>query len=128
MAKTREQKSFEVWALPKLKKLQKIMLLQHFSPLEIEFYKSTDTYAECSNQYPYQSIIIRISDKMLEDFKKKSEHKSIIGTLVHEMCHPLTDPLFNIGYERFVTKDQLKNEREKLTDHIGNIILENQLI
>lgn len=116
-------KEFEKWALPYLKKFQKILLLQHFSPLKIEYEPGMkEASAKCTFHYPYQSITVRYSDDLFKDWQKGI---NVTPTLLHEMCHPLTDPLYSVGYDRYVTKDQLENEREKLTDHIANIILEN---
>jgi hypothetical protein len=130
MKRTKERKHFEQWALPQLKRIQKVLLLEHFEPLEIEFGERLDkdgTYAESQFYYPYQSITIRYSDSMLQDFKK-GLRRDIISCLTHEMCHPLTDPLYDKGVSRYVTNEEVRVERERLTDHIANIVLKNKLV
>ncbi len=129
--KTKEQIKFEKWARPILEKAQHALLLSHFGKIKIEFYKEESeysSYAESVNHDPYVSLTIRCSHAMVKDFENKNEHESIIGTLIHEMVHPLTDPLFNAGMDRFLTKDNLKKEREKLTDHIANIMIKHNLV
>ncbi len=115
-----------------LKKAQQALLLNHFGDIAIEYYEGGkddgSSYAECVNYDPYVSVCVRISSQLLLDFKKKTKLKSIKDTLIHEMCHPLTDPLFNVGMDRFLTKDNLKKEREKLTDHIANIVIHHELV
>ena len=122
----KKQKDFEKWAMPVLKKLQRILLLEHFEPISIKF-GCKNSYAECECDYPYQSIHIKYSQNMLDDFKKK-EYKSITNSLAHEMSHPITDPIYSKANSRYVSKDEITDERERLTDHIANIVLKNNLI
>lgn len=124
--KTKEQKEFEKWAMPKLQKIQKILLLEHYQPLQLDV-SDSENVSESLYHYPYQTISIRYSKNTLKDFKEK-KYEDIMHMLIHEMCHPLTDPLYGTGFERFITKDQLEKERERLTDHIANIILKNNLL
>lgn len=125
----KEQVTFEKWARPILEKAQRALLLNHFGQIAISYgCENKNAYAECVNYDPYVSIIINCSHELLSDFKKKSKHKGIKDTLIHEMCHPLTDPLFNRGSERFITSENISKEREKLTDHIANILITHKLV
>ena len=119
------QKEFEAWAMPRLLKIQKILLLEHFQPIDLK-YDPKSSVASCHHSYPYNSIRIYYSNQELREFKE--DKKSLMGTLIHEMAHPLTDPLYHVGVNRYVTGQQIENEREKLTDHIANIVLKNGLI
>lgn len=121
-----KQKEFEKWCRPKLEKIQKILLLEHFNLMEFE-YDSTSDSAYCKFSYPYNNIRIHYCDRDLLDFENK-KYKEVMKTLVHEMIHPLTDPLYNLAIQRLITEKQVEAERERLTDHIANIVLKNNLI
>lgn len=123
MKKDKNQQQFEKWAMPKLKELQKVLLLEHFHPLKLEFgCENKGAHAECNFTFPYQSITINYSEGLLKDFQKK-DYEGVFNVLTHEMCHPLTDPLYAKALQRYVTKDEIQDEREKLTDHIANVVL-----
>lgn len=115
----KKNKEFEKWALPKLIKYQKILLLEDFHPLKIEF--SDSDASECVFVYPYKSITVRYSKGLLEAFKKK-DYDHILDVLVHELCHAITDPLYAKATSRWCGKEEVEDEREGLTDHIANII------
>ena len=125
----KDQKKFEKWAMVYLKKLSKILLLEHFTPIEITLSKKmkNGVLAEFGWSHPYQTISIYYHQDLLEDFKK-GKKTSIVGVLAHEMCHALTDPLYEHAIRRYVEKDAVNDEREKLTDHIANIILKADLL
>jgi hypothetical protein len=130
--KTKEQQKFERWAMPIIEVAAKVLLLEHFFPVRIQYKKpvdmaSTDTYMQCGFSFPYQTIKISYSDEALKDFKEK-DFEQLTFSLVHEMCHPLTDPLYDKAVSRYVTKDEVNAEREKLTDHIANVVLKSKLI
>ncbi|MCP5375208.1 MAG: hypothetical protein H6743_03830 [Rickettsiaceae bacterium] len=122
-----KNKEFENWALKKLEKIQKVLLLEDYYPITISFKEDKTATAQAKFNYPYKSIDIFYSQGLLDNYVEK-KYSFIIGVLIHEMVHSLTDPLYDCGYQRFLAKDQLENEREKLTDHIANIILKNKLI
>lgn len=121
----KNKKEFEKWCLVHLKKLQKILLLEHFHPLKF-YFKNTqnEAIATCLFNYPYQSIDITYSKCLYESWEKK-DYSHVKNVLTHEMCHPLTDPLYEKATRRYVAKDEILDEREKLTDHLANIILKN---
>jgi len=112
--------------MKRLLKLQEILLLNHFYPIKLEYTPNNKT-TECRFHYPYQSITIKYSNEILEYWNNK-EYDQVLFMLTHEMCHPLTDALYDTCFDRFIGKETLENEREKLTDHIANIVLRNGLI
>lgn len=121
----KDRKEFEKWAIPLLKKAQKILLIEHYEPLDIE-HREDVNYAECACHQPYQSITIRYSDKVVEDWKK--EKSSVIGVLVHEMMHVVTDPFYHVAVQRYTNGREMEDARERMTDHLTNIILKNGLM
>lgn len=128
MEKTDEQwrSDFEAWALPILHELADVLLLRDFEPIEIEYKKMREQVAECECGYPYKSIMIRYSEELLEDYKQ-GKLANVVSVLTHEMCHPLTDPLYVKAVQVFKTREEVEAERERLTDHIANIVLRAKL-
>lgn len=125
----KKRKQFEKYCLAKLHEISEILLITDYYP--IEFNQMTETKsgarAKCLWHYPYKWLVIEYAEEVFDDYKK-GKLDDVIGTLVHEMCHPLTDPLYNIATEVYKTKDEVNNLRESLTDHIANIVLKNKLI
>ena len=119
---------FEKWAIPFIKKVAKVVLVEHFYPVKIEWQKEIrgNAIAAFNFTHPYQWLIIQYTDRLVEEWKKSNDYAK--NVLTHEVCHALTDPLYNAGWQRFTGKDQLEDEREKLTDHIANIVLKNNLV
>ena len=116
---------FEKWALPKLKQLQKILLLEDFHPLQIEPSETEATQSQF--HYPYKTITIRYSKGLIEYFEEKNYEKCL-NIICHEMCHPITDGLYCKAANTFRTRDEVEDERERLTDHIANIVTKNKLV
>lgn len=86
--------------------------------IKIEFRKTTD-YIEIDCTYPYLNPKIYYSDKAIENFEKGEVESHRI---LHELCHILTDPLYCKAITRFVSENEIKDERENLTDKITAII------
>ena len=122
-------KKFEAWATPHLAKMSRVLLLDHFHPVSISYDQAAvgKFFLCCDHQYPYQTIHLSYGDAALRAFEKK-DYATLLNSLTHEMVHPLTDALYSVAFNRFVTNTQVENEREKLTDHIANIVLKGKLI
>ena len=75
---------------------------------------------ECEFNYPYLNVTINYSDRLIERWKNKED---IIPFVVHEMCHPITDPLYCKAVGRYTSESEIKDERETLTDYICNIVI-----
>ncbi len=106
----------------------KILLMEHFYPVRLRWEKEIrgNAMAGFSFSHPYQVMEIQYTDTLIKEWK--SDKDAAKNVLVHEVAHALTDPLYNAGLNRFLVRDQLEDEREKLTDHIANIVLKNGLI
>ena len=122
----KKKKQFEKWANVKLLELRKIMLLEHFDLKAVQPCEK-DEASYCKFDHPYQTIRIFYAKRVYEDWEK-GDKLSALGTLAHEMCHPLTDDLYSKSFDRFCGKKELEDSRERLTDHISNIILKHNLI
>ena len=115
---------FEKYLMGIINKYSPILLLQRHT-FEIE--KGTENLKatmECVCNYPYLNATIKYSDKAVKEWK---EGKDIIPYIVHEMCHLHTDPLYCKAINRYVSKDEILDERENLTDLICNIVIKNKI-
>lgn len=107
-----------------IKKYQPVLLLQR-NTFKLEYPTSNnEALAECVFNYPYLNITIRYSDKLIKSFNKKED---ITPYIIHEMCHVITDPLYSKATDRYVSRNEILDERELLTDYICNIIVINKL-
>lgn len=123
--KQQNQKKFEEYLTKLINKYSKILLLdKHTFELHYGVYEQ-NSLMECVFNYPYLNVTINYGDKVME---KWVNGKDIKPYLVHEMCHPITDPLYSKATSRYVSKDEILDEREKLTDYICNIVIKNKLI
>ena len=116
-------KELEKWALPILKKYQSILLLDDHR-LTFEFTKDIEASTMMHHlfQYPYKETCIQYGNSAIESWKKK-EKEDLKAILIHELCHSITDPLYDKACARYVDKNSLNDERERLTDHLANIIV-----
>lgn len=121
MAKDKKRIEFETWANGEMKKIQAILLTQDFEIDPIKPEKSPDT-STSAYRYPYKDIEIKYSESLLDAWKE-GDKRTAYRILLHEMIHPITDKLYGVAYDRFISKSQVENEREQLTDHFTNVIM-----
>lgn len=118
----KKQKKFEKWAMEILTKYHNLLLLQdrllHFKYNE----KLQRSLATHDFNYPYKETRINYSKDLYENWER-GEYDDVKAVLIHELCHSLTDPLYGKATNRYVTSDEINDEREALTDHISNIIV-----
>lgn len=86
--------------------------------IEVEFDESVN-FMEISFTYPYLEPTIRFSEKSFGEWQMGKMKKDRI---LHELCHILTDPLYCKATYRYASKDEINDERERLTDTICIII------
>ena len=94
-----------------------ILMLQHFT---FEINRDNDAYFTCKFCYPHFEAVISYSDKAEKDF---NEGKDLSRYVVHELCHLITDPLYSKAFDRFVSKNEIEDERKRLTDWITRIVM-----
>lgn len=112
---------FETWAQELLKRYKTILRLDHFHPLQLEF-KKGHPGAECQFYYPYSSITVRYGESIKEYYDEGNEEMAT-KILVHELCHAITDAFYAKSVNQWRSKEEIEDERERLTDHIANIVL-----
>src|SRR3990167_8791858 len=107
-----------------IEKYQKILLLDKHTILLKYSTENRKAIMECIFNYPYLNVTLKYGDKALEMWKDK---ENIVPFVIHELCHPITDPLYSKATDRHATQNEINDEREKLTDYICNIVFKNKL-
>lgn len=81
--------------------------------------KEEGYYLASRFNYPYLDITIIYSGDAIENLQK--DPMKLKRQIIHEFCHVITDPFYSVcmGYS---TKEQIENERERMVDHISQII------
>lgn len=120
-----EQKAFEKYARGIIAKYQRKLLLDRH---DIALEASTKTkYMECQFREPYLNTVIWYNpDSVGKDWSKKI-FSDLKRSLIHELCHVMTDPFYNHTTKRFVDKETLEEARETLTDHIAMIVFKSRI-
>jgi len=113
-------KKFEKYLLEIIKQYIPILFLQKHT-FEIKSgVESTSALFEIGLVYPYLNTKIYYSKQALKDWKSGIDMRPFV---LHELCHCVTDPLYEKSTLRYVGENELNHERELLTDHICNIVL-----
>lgn len=115
---TKEKKTIE----DLIKKYQKILLLDMYDIKLIESTENKEAMAECKFTYPYLNAKIHINPDLI----RNKDSRKLESVIVHEMCHMVTDPFYSKAVSRYISKYDMEDERERLTDHVCNIILKNK--
>ena len=84
----------------------------------VEFGDKT-SFLEITCTYPYLEPTIRFSERA---FNEWGEGKMYKDRILHELCHIITDPLYCKAVSRYASKDEIEDERERLTDTLCVII------
>lgn len=115
---------FEKAVMEIINKYVPILFLQRYTfELKNELENDGSTM-ECKFNYPYLNATFNYGEKIVKMWKEK---KDIVPYVIHEMCHLITDPLYCKATNRWSTHDEVKDERELLTDYICNIVVKNKL-
>jgi hypothetical protein len=120
MAKKTER-DYSEWLTRVIAKWEPRLNLQYF---DIRHEKDPkQSYLACRYNYPYLNGTILWTDESFKSWAKGDPiHEDKI---VHELCHLITDPFYTKAIERYITKDTLEDERERLTDQICTILVKN---
>lgn len=110
-------KKFEQWIQKQIEYYVPILGLTKF---DIKIEQSTEEkYLAMRCNYPYLSYVLLYNKAAFEDWKKG---KLKPDRILHELCHIVTDPLYIKGIERYSSKVEILDERERLTDTIAMIV------
>lgn len=75
---------------------------------------------KCTFRYPYLDNEIQYGDSIINEWKKDKQEAEQVA--LHEFCHIVTDAMYAKAISRYVTTQEIEDERERLTDHMANII------
>jgi len=119
------KKEFELFLANRIKYFTPILLIDS-SIISIATPCGKETaWMELQYHYPYLNPTVRYNQKT---FDLWATHPKKVDTfLIHELCHIITDPLYAKATSRYIAKEDMEDERERLTDHICNIIIKNNL-
>lgn len=121
MKKGKTKKDFENYINKVIKKYTPILLLGKYK-FEIENKCDDHAAMQCTSNYPYLDIIIGYSDDIYRGWAKGDD---VLQIIIHEMCHAITHVIYMKALDRFVSKKELNDEYEHLTDLIANIVYKN---
>lgn len=114
------KKKFEKYLMKVIKKYTPLLLLQRHVIEVKQDDQGRVEFFECSCSYPYLNVVMWYSKSAFKGWKKG---RNLTSYIVHELCHPITDPLYTKAIARHVSKNEILDERENLTEHICNIVL-----
>jgi hypothetical protein len=113
-------KDFEAYIHKTINKFVPILFLQkHTFKVKLGT-EHASSYYDFIYNYPYLNQTIGYSELAFKEWLSGKDQKPYI---LHEICHAITDPIYSKAVQRYVSKDEIEDERERLTDHICNIIL-----
>ena len=101
------------------KKIDKYRPILGITIEKISFVKENDNYMAISFREPYMDFSFYYSDNAIKNFKNGKFEKY---TILHELCHILTDPLYAKAIDRYVGKNEIEHERENLTEKMALIL------
>ncbi len=110
---------YEKWIRQMYDKYKSILFIEKYH-LKVEKSKNKDYLASEFN-YPYLDAKILWSDESLKDWLEDKDKKNSERRIIHEFCHIITDPFYSVSCN-FPTRTALENERERMTDHIAQIV------
>lgn len=116
----KQEKQYVDWIKRMYHQYKSILFIEKYHLKVEKTSKEDDYYLASKFNYPYLDIKIFYSDNSLKDWlnnKVDAERR-----IVHEFCHTLTDPFYCQAVDRYQIKGRLEDERERLTDHIAQIV------
>ena len=115
--KPKTKQDFERWITEQIAFYKPILGLELQKILVEEV--GGDHYLQCKLTYPYLDPTVGYTNLAFLDFQKNAIDKDRI---LHELCHAITDPLYVKSTSRYVSKNEIEDERERLTDTFAAII------
>jgi len=121
--KGRTEKDFVAFLEKRISHWKKLLFLERYTFSIQRKTRQSDSYMEIHVNYPYLNSALYYSKESLNDFIQNKDKEQLENAIVHEMIHTITEPLFDKSIRRFVSKDEMNDEREILTDLITSIAI-----
>jgi len=115
----KKEKDFQIWIRKMYDKYKSILFIEKHH-LKIE--RDNGFYLASKFNYPYLDAKILYGQEALDDWKNDKDKKDSERRIIHEFCHIITDPFYCKAVTQYVTKSEIEDERERLTDHIAQIV------
>lgn len=112
----KKEKEYKKWIQKMFDKYKMILFIESY---HLKTEKVKDGYLASEFNYPYLDINIHYTERSLNDWVK--DKKDAERRMIHEFCHTVTDPFYSVVMD-FPSKRSIENERERLTDHIAQIV------
>lgn len=122
------QRSYKGWVRSVVCNLREYFFLDQWQ-IELVWEKTQEKeglVASISTDHTYYKATIFIAP-LLQTMYKRGDINRCVETLVHEFCHILTDPLYDLAIPVVThhTHPHLETTREQWTQHIAVVILRN---
>lgn len=114
---SKEEKKYEQWIRAMFNKYKGRLFIEKYH-LKMKR-DDEESYLASKFNYPYLDIEIIYTKKAMDDWKK--DDKDAERRVIHEFCHTITDQFYAVVLD-FPSKRQLEDQRERLTDHIAQIV------
>lgn len=118
------KKDFEDFLYNTISRYSQILLLDKHT-FQVKYAEDLKgSLFECVYNYPYLNVVINYSDEVVKRWQE-GKFLEVSNYIIHELCHPITDPLYAKATSRFISRGEIEDERERLTDYIAQIIIKN---
>jgi hypothetical protein len=107
------------WIEQKAEKYKQTLFLSGYN-LNVEYKNTNDSIMRARPTFPYKEMCLEFGDEMINEIRTNKKQAERI--VLHEVVHTLTDPLYIKGTRRFISDQEIEDEREALTDKITMIL------
>ena len=118
------EKDYQKWIEEIVEKWKPVLFLDiYYIKIEKTTKAGETTYLSIKSNHPYVDALILWTKASFDEWKKQDDPLMREQEIVHELCHIITDPLYFLTHDRYVTKTEVNDQREMLTDKIANIVI-----
>lgn len=110
-----------------MKEAKKVMLIDDWN-INIYFEKEDNergggVAGTCDTRIKYFSADISFYPVHFNCYKEEDDYE-FVKTIIHEMCHIITEPLYLEAYQAIapISRDYIETIREQTTEQIANIV------
>lgn len=120
-----EPTPYQTYVMTLIEVLQELLVLHEYEILlEFDSNSESEARATISTNLDYLWAKLTVFPVVEKDFNEQN-YEDIVETILHELVHILTDPLYKVAYAgtNAYTEPFLDNIREQTTQRITRIIL-----